>query len=360
MDKISIVSTIYNKGPWLERFFDTILNQTYQNIEIVAVNNASTDDSLEIVEKYAAKDSRVKVVQIEVNNGPSNGFKAGINAVTGEYFTIIDADDYIDTDYIEKLYSAIKSEDADVSMCVNDLIWDNGRRRHKQWPKEKKYVIEGGSVIKLPMQMLDELSDDYLGFHMPEIGAVWCKMYKTSFIKDNHLNFENNFWIWCDFVFNLYVMKKVRKMVYITTTCYHFYQSEDSLTRPKDMQIEQKKRVLMAMGKIFEGCKDIMTPELEKASNRFYFNLIRYIANYFFNFVPDVLPAVDFNSIVHEMVASPGGKQLFSSNNLPKMSFREKLFMYAYKHSKTILVYKLDRCYLMTRSIASKLYRLFK
>lgn len=358
MDKISIVSTIYNKGPWLERFFETILNQTYQNLEIVAVNNAATDNSLEIIAKFAAKDSRVKVVQIDKNNGPSNGYKAGINAVTGEYFTFIDADDYIDSDYIEKLYNAIKNEDADVSMCVNDLVWDSGKKWHKQWPSEKKYVIEGDSVKKLPMQMLDELSKDYYGFYMPEIGAAWCKMYKTSFIKNNQLNFESNYWIWCDFVFNLFVMKKVKKMVYITTTCYHFYQSEDSVTRPSNMQIEQKNRVLMAMEKIYEGCKDIMTPELEKASNRFYFNRIRDIANNYFSFVPNVLAAEDFNSIVHEMVTSPGGKQLLSSKYLPEMSLGEKIYMYAFKHSKTLLACKIIRLYTMPRRIASKLYRL--
>ena len=64
----------------------------------------------------------------------------------------------------------------------------------------------------LPCQLLDELNDKYLGFHMPEIGAVWNKLYKTSIIRDNGINFTPGLFIWCDFIFNLEVVKKIKKV----------------------------------------------------------------------------------------------------------------------------------------------------
>lgn len=360
MEKISIVSTIYNKGPWLERFFETILSQTYQNIEVVAVDNAATDNSLEIIERYASKDLRVRIVRIEKNNGPSNGFRAGLDAITGDYFTIIDADDYIDPDYIEKLYNAIKSENADVSMCVNDLVWDSGKRWHKQWPDKEKIVIDGDLVKRLPMQLLDELSDKYFGFYMPEIGAVWCKMYRTSFIRENNLNFEKDYWIWCDFVFNFDVMKKVQKLVYINTACYHFYQSEDSITRPKNMQRELKNRFLMAMNKIYDMSIEIMNPNLERASNRFYLNQIIGITNYYYGYYPKEVSIDDINSIIYDTINSNCAKQLFSSNFLPKLTLYESFFVFLSRRSKTIIALRLNKILVMPRRIASKVYRWLK
>lgn len=358
MEKISIVSTIYNKAPWLERFFDTILKQTYQNIEVIAVNNASTDNSSEIIDMYASKDPRVKVVQIGVNNGPSNGFKAGINAVSGSYFTIIDADDYIDVDYIEKLYFAIKDEDADVSMCVNDMVWDNGRKIHKPWPKNDKYVIEGELAKKLPSQMLNELSDNYFGHYMPEIGAVWCKMYKTDFIRENNINFEDNYWIWCDFVFHLSVMKRVKKLVYITTTCYHFYQSDNSVTRSNHFQPQYLERVLLAMNKIYEGCQDIMTKELEMASNRFYLRRIYDVASFYYSFYPSVVSSKELNGVVQVLLNSPGGQQLSRTKAIPQKTLLDRIMLYALLHNQTIKMFRYLKLKTIPRRSLSYIYRL--
>ncbi len=117
---ISIVIPVYNSQPYLPHCLDSIINQTYQNIEIVVVNDGSTDDSLNILEEYQKKDKRIKIINIK-NCGVSHARNIGIKNSTGEYISFVDSDDTIEINAIEILYKDIIESEADLVQCNNYL-----------------------------------------------------------------------------------------------------------------------------------------------------------------------------------------------------------------------------------------------
>lgn len=104
MPKISIIIPVYNTEKYLSRCLDSAINQTLKDIEIICVNDGSTDNSLDILKEYAAKDNRIKIIS-KGNEGAAITRNIGINVATGEYIGFIDSDDYVDLDYFEELYS---------------------------------------------------------------------------------------------------------------------------------------------------------------------------------------------------------------------------------------------------------------
>lgn len=113
--KISVVIPIYNTEKFLVKTLDSVINQTYKNLEIICVNDGSTDNSLNILTSYAKNDFRIKIIN-KPNSGLSDARNTGIDAASGEYIAFVDSDDYIDKDFYEKLMESIQKSGADVAM----------------------------------------------------------------------------------------------------------------------------------------------------------------------------------------------------------------------------------------------------
>ena len=118
MDLISVIIPIYNVEQYLKECLESVINQTYRNLEIILVDDGSKDKSGKICDEYKNKDERIKVVHKE-NGGLSDARNAGMKIATGKYIQFIDSDDFIDKDMIETLYNLIIENEADISMCSN-------------------------------------------------------------------------------------------------------------------------------------------------------------------------------------------------------------------------------------------------
>lgn len=127
-EQVSIILPVYNVSEYLERCLNSILNQTYISIEIIAVNDGSTDSSLEILEKYKKIDSRINIVS-KPNGGLMSAWLEGLKYATGNLITFVDSDDWIDKDYIEKMHDVMCSSGADMVVCH---IKKNGMMEHKR------------------------------------------------------------------------------------------------------------------------------------------------------------------------------------------------------------------------------------
>lgn len=138
MNKVSIIIPIYNVEKYLSRCLDALINQTYQNIEIIAVDDKSSDNSLEIIQKYAEKDPRIVPVLFEKNLGVSVARNAGINVATGEWICFCDGDDWFEPCFIEKMLSCAKANNSDYIICDYQLV------------SEGKAPICAGIVSKIP------------------------------------------------------------------------------------------------------------------------------------------------------------------------------------------------------------------
>lgn len=167
---VSIVVPVYNVENYLEKCVKSIMSQSYKNIEIILVDDGSTDQSGEICEKLKRIDSRVIVLHKE-NGGQSEARNMGIDYSKGEWITFIDSDDYVSEDYIQYLMDLNGKLDTDISIASFTYITNNKRIDHST-----------GEEIKMKTQeaMRRMLLDD--GFDM----GPWAKMYRTAFFKKIH------------------------------------------------------------------------------------------------------------------------------------------------------------------------------
>ena len=113
-DMISIVTTCYNLEDYIEDCLVSLINQSYENLELIVVNDCSTDNSLSIIKKIADKDSRIKIINNDINLGAGKSRKIGIESANGDYIMLVDGDDWITSNYLKTLYDSAKSNDADI------------------------------------------------------------------------------------------------------------------------------------------------------------------------------------------------------------------------------------------------------
>nr|MBP3258865.1 glycosyltransferase family 2 protein [Bacilli bacterium] len=164
MPLISIVVPIYNVEKYLAKCIETIINQTYRNIELILVDDESPDNCGKICDEYKKKDPRITVIH-KKNGGLSDARNKGIEKATGKYITFIDSDDYITLDYIETLFNSLSKNNADMAIGGHYIKYEKGGETTKYDTKE--YV--GNSELILDKLLYDELDV-----------SAWAKLYKKE------------------------------------------------------------------------------------------------------------------------------------------------------------------------------------
>ena len=122
-DTVSIIVPIYNKEKYLEKCLDSILGQTYRDLEIILVDDGSTDNSLAICQRYAEKDPRIKIYH-KPNGGVSSARNLGLEKSTGKYISFVDPDDFIHSEFIERLEMMLVQSDAEIAYCKMLDVWE--------------------------------------------------------------------------------------------------------------------------------------------------------------------------------------------------------------------------------------------
>ena len=170
---ISVIVPIYNVENYLRKCLDSILEQTFHNLEILLVNDGSTDGSGQICQEYVEKDNRIRYFEKE-NGGLSDARNYGIEQAQGEYLTFVDSDDWVTETYIEELYSKLQYYNADISICNYFRFQDSNVTfyKHVFKPYEKEY----DSKYLLEHYFEIEGGDFFLT-------TVWGKLYKNLYLK---------------------------------------------------------------------------------------------------------------------------------------------------------------------------------
>lgn len=215
--KISIIVPVYNGEKYIERCVDSLIRQTYKNIEIIIVNDGSTDDTLKILNKYAKEDNRIVVITKE-NSGVTETRNIGIQKSSGDYLCFCDADDWYEPDMCETLIEAIKKYNVKVAVCGYIRVEENlktlikgTKTEHVLTKKEAiKNIISGGLFT----------------------GSLWTKIYeKTLFCN---LQIERSIKYNEDILINYLVFKKVNHVAFIDKCKYNYYIHADSSTGGAD------------------------------------------------------------------------------------------------------------------------------
>lgn len=168
-DIISVVLPVYNVEKYLAKGIESVLNQTYKSIEIILVDDGSTDSSANICDEYRNKDSRIKVIH-KKNGGLSDARNAGTEIATGKYITYIDSDDVVEPDYVEYLYSLILKYHCNMSLCTHTVVFENGKK-----------IIYGNGDDEL---LTSEQCLDRMLYHETIDTSAWGKMYLTKMAKE--------------------------------------------------------------------------------------------------------------------------------------------------------------------------------
>lgn len=181
---VTVAIASYNNKSYIERCVDSVISQTYQNLEILIVDDGSKDDSLARIERYKT-DSRVRVFAKE-NSGLSSARQMALDNATGEYISFIDADDYLAPTYVEKLLNKLLKDGSDICLCSTRFENMEG----KYLEKESKELISRESFTPIHVR-LEDISDpnEQLSAHF-YLSDSWDKMYRTSFIRESGVVFN--------------------------------------------------------------------------------------------------------------------------------------------------------------------------
>lgn len=225
MDKISIIVPVHNSESYLNRCVNSLINQTYSNLEIILVDDYSTDSSKKICEEYEKKDSRVISI-ITDNNGVSGTRNTGIKRSTGEYICFLDSDDEYEMAFVEKMLNEINQSKSELVVCGYKEV-------KKNLEKEKKYDI--GRVDVIQYLNCYTIIDNFEHF----ANYPWNKMYRANIIRENEVLFDETITVSEDAVFNMQYLKYVKNVSIITDILVRHHIIEGSLVTKiidKDIQ----------------------------------------------------------------------------------------------------------------------------
>lgn len=229
MDKVSIIVPVYNVEKYVRRCLESLINQTYKNIEVVIINDDSPDNSRKICNEYAKKDSRVKLID-KSNQGLGLARNTGLKNITGDYVLFVDSDDYVEKNLVEITLNLIKQNDCDFVRFHNfrEDLNSGDKKIRKSSLKEGLYTkedIKKNILFPIIGVLPNETNENFVGM------SVWRNLYKTSIIKENNLKFvsEREF-ISEDVIFNINYFSLCNKAYVINTPLYHYIVNDSSLT----------------------------------------------------------------------------------------------------------------------------------
>lgn len=240
METISVILPIYNVEKYLAHCLDSLLAQTYTNLEIILVNDGSKDGSLEVCQSYAEKDSRFIVID-KVNEGVAIARNIGIEAATGEYIAFIDPDDWVEPEMYASMLAQIKKYESPICLC--NFYKDTKRRSQPKYFEFESEILQEDEII-------EELINNMIG--MPDLlpkyvyvmGSVWRGLFDRAFINENKLRFVPKLTIMEDLVFMVQALLKCSRVAIDQGVWYHYVQHATSALHSYNGQLWEDQLVV--------------------------------------------------------------------------------------------------------------------
>ena len=230
---VSIIIPVYNSEKYISRCLNSCFNQTYNNLEIIVINDGSKDDSLKIINSFLPNYSDKLVVVDQKNCGAANTRNNGIDLAHGKYLMFIDNDDWIEEDYVEKYVDEIEKNNLDV-------------------------VIGGYKRINSDGKVLMQVDLDCHPYSKYKVQAPWAHIYKTSFIKSNNIRFLNTN-ILEDLPFTMESVTLTDKVEVFNYTGYIWFYNDDSVSNTIQKNLENDLNFIYSINKIYD---DLISNEI--------------------------------------------------------------------------------------------------
>ncbi len=217
--KVSIIIPVYNTERYLLKCIESVISQTFSNIEIICINDGSTDKSLEILNDYAQKDNRIIVLSQE-NSKQGAARNRGLEIAKGEYITFVDSDDWIEKNYIELLYNAAITDNVNIAAASMTRDKDGKEKRHLTLKNQQKY-FGANDIVKA------------IDNHFETAG----KLYKFELIKD--LRFMEGVF-YEDAPYTIRAIHSCSSMVTVPNAHYHYVSHKGSTIKQQNNYVEDK------------------------------------------------------------------------------------------------------------------------
>lgn len=223
MVAVSIIVPVYNTEEYLQKCLNSLTNQTLKNIEIICVNDGSTDNSLKILQDNAIKDDRIKIINQE-NKKQGAARNAGMQVATGEYIGFVDSDDYVDLNYFERLYRNASSRESDIALATNVRIGKNKFKLRLNLQTVEKYT---------------KLQDKLDVCHQWKNECPTNKIYRKSYLDANNIQWPEG--IYCeDKLFTIKAVYFANSIVTVPDVYYYYFDNPKSTVNSYARKHRQK------------------------------------------------------------------------------------------------------------------------
>ena len=299
--KISVIIPVYNVEKYLRECLDSVVNQSFKNIEILCINDGSTDSSLKILEEYAQKDDRIVIINQE-NQGQGIARNKGIDIASGEYIAFVDPDDFIDLNTFEILYNKFKETEVDVIQFDFATCKENGKpTRNQPLKKRAKKYLNFNIKNNLIFNWNDFNKKDFTGLRL----GTTDKIYSSKFIKNNNIRFaptrhgEDN-------LFSICVLLMAQKILYLNKYFYHYRRrNNSSVNKPSEdnfcvfENVKLLKDFLMK-NDLFENNEKTYRDYLIKAFALHYANIPVHSIDKYLKQCAEVLSEIEYQKFLKE------------------------------------------------------------
>lgn len=231
---ISLIIPCYNAKQTLGKCLDSVIRQSYSNLEIIIIDDGSTDETSTIYEDFQTRDKRIKVFKQD-NSGVSKARNKGIKEATGEYICFVDSDDWVESEYCSELYHLLINDNADIAIVEASYEDENGDIVFDKTVSEEK-VLDGRRALALLLE------DQVIQSH------PWGKLYKISFFKN--VDFPENLKCFEDYSTLFKIFDKALKVVRSNEKLYHYIQHNDSLSH--NLSPETAYQFYLSIMEVFE------------------------------------------------------------------------------------------------------------
>lgn len=262
-EKVSVIIPVYNSESTISRAVNSALTQTYKNIEVIIIDDGSSDKTAELADSFAARDSRVRVIH-KKNEGVSAARNDGIKACTGERFITLDGDDYIDEVMVERLLRDVQLYETDVSICGFRRIFDNGKKEIRRAETD----FQGTCEEFLNTVFLNLFDEQLIHTHSN-------KLYKTSIVREHDIYYKKGMSINEDIYFSLRYLRYCESISVVREAYMNYVQhdvGESLITKYNENGLETCFDVLRACDELLDSCN--VDDEIVNAmNNRMFFHI---------------------------------------------------------------------------------------
>lgn len=317
--KISVIIPVYNVERYLKRCIESVINQSLREIEVILINDGSTDTSGNICDEYATKDDRIKVIH-KPNTGVSAARNDGIAVATGTYISFVDSDDYIEPDMLSLLLSLCDKTESEIAICDVKKKLDG------------KVIIESYNLeTEVPIYNIVSRQNDFI-----KICGSSCQcLYSSELIKQKGVFFEEEVPLGEDRLFNMKVISSAKSIVYTKIPLYNYIQYENSAVRT--FRVDYFERICKFRTKQLEYMKDLHLDD-EMYAQIYHHMFLDFVVNCINNAFLVTKSKKNINEVINEILASELVNNSVNAVNPKELGTIMKTFIFCYNTRSTLIM----------------------